>query len=56
MKEHKFLSVKTNFCGTEGYMVTQLIGDKVVCEQFIPADGYSDFCKAINIIPELRDQ
>lgn len=52
MNENKFVSKITSFDGTKGYKVLQYINGKVICEQFIAADEYKDFCEAIGVIPE----
>lgn len=55
MEQYKFNSTKMNFNGMNGYMVKQLEGNKVVCEQFIRDEFYEGFCNAIGCVPEENE-
>lgn len=51
-----FSARKCNFCGTDGYMVSQYIHGKKVVSQFISEEGYEAFCKSIGCVPVIDEQ
>lgn len=50
---YRFTAEPVNFEGEDGYFVKQYRGELVVTEQFVGADGYEAFCKAIGDRPEI---
>lgn len=54
MAGYRFTAQTVNFQGEDGYIVKQYRADgEIATEQFVGADVYEDFCKAIGITPEL---
>lgn len=53
MSGYKFTAKKVNFQGEDGFYVKQYRGEKVVVEQFIPAECFESFCKTVGVKPEM---
>jgi len=53
MSRYRFTAEKTNFMGEAGYTVKQYFDGHVVCEQFVSADCFEDFCSMAGIAPEM---
>lgn len=51
--ENKFIAKKVNWCGTPGYMVSQIRNSKEIGKQFIPEEVYKDYCRMIGTEPEI---
>lgn len=48
-----FVAKEVNFCGIDGYYVTQFKGDDPVCEQFWERNSFLEFCTSHGIKPEF---
>ena len=53
---NNFISNAGVFNNECGYIVTQSVNGKIICEQFIPSTAYADFCKEVKVIPILDIQ
>lgn len=51
----KFIAERDSFQGEDGYMVAQIHDGREVVKQFIPESSYDFFCKAIGVIPEIKE-